>query len=157
MKAKISVTLSEALLTEVDKLAIAPYTRSAIIEEAVQQYLANIAQRERDQRELDTLNVNADDFNAENRRMIDTGHQLVGYSKFTSALLPRFATRNAGWVARSKGATVAVLKPPAPARMNQRSYVTTFWRPMPADRWVLGAIYDDLDPNVLGTVGSRSS
>jgi metal-responsive CopG/Arc/MetJ family transcriptional regulator len=65
MKAKISVTLSEALLVEVDKLAIAPCTRSAIIEEAVQAYLAHKAQRERDERELHILNAHADEFNAE--------------------------------------------------------------------------------------------
>ena len=65
MKAKISVTLSEALLAEVDKLAIAPCTRSAIIEEAVQEYLAHKARRARDERELHILNTHADEFNAE--------------------------------------------------------------------------------------------
>jgi metal-responsive CopG/Arc/MetJ family transcriptional regulator len=65
MKTKISVTLSEVLLTEVDKLAIGPCTRSAIIEEAVQQYLANKARSERDERELNILNAHADEFNAE--------------------------------------------------------------------------------------------
>ena len=65
MKAKISVTLSEALLSEVDKLAIAPCTRSAIIEEAVQEYLANKARYERDKQELNILNAHADEFNAE--------------------------------------------------------------------------------------------
>jgi metal-responsive CopG/Arc/MetJ family transcriptional regulator len=65
MKAKISVTLSAALLVEVDKLAIAPCTRSAIIEEAVQEYLANKARRDRDERELHILNAHTDEFNAE--------------------------------------------------------------------------------------------
>jgi len=65
MKTKISVTLSEALLLEVDKLAIAPWRRAAIIEEAVQQYLANKARHERDERELMILNAHADEFNAE--------------------------------------------------------------------------------------------
>ena len=65
MKTKISITLSEAVLLEVDKLAVAPYTRSAIIEEAVQQYLVHKAQRERDERELHVLNAHADEFNAE--------------------------------------------------------------------------------------------
>lgn len=65
MKTKISVTLSETLLSQVDKLAVAPCTRSAIIEEAVEQYLANRARRERDQRELTILNAHADEFNTE--------------------------------------------------------------------------------------------
>ena len=65
MKTKISITLSEALLSEVDKLAVAPCTRSAIIEEAVQLYLAHKARRERDERELKSLNTHADEFNAE--------------------------------------------------------------------------------------------
>ena len=65
MKAKISVTLSEALLLEVDKLAIDSYTRSAIIEAAVQKYLANKARHTRDERELHILNTHADEFNAE--------------------------------------------------------------------------------------------
>ena len=65
MKTKISITLSEAVLLEVDKLAVAPHTRSAIIEEAVQQYLVHKAQRERDERELHVLNAHADEFNAE--------------------------------------------------------------------------------------------
>ena len=65
MKAKISVTLSESLLVEVDKLVTAPCTRSAIIEEAVRAYLGNKARRERDGRELKILNEHADEFNAE--------------------------------------------------------------------------------------------
>jgi metal-responsive CopG/Arc/MetJ family transcriptional regulator len=65
MKTKISVTLSESLLSQVDQLAIAPCTRSAIIEEAVQQYLANKARHERDERELKILNAHADAFNVE--------------------------------------------------------------------------------------------
>ena len=65
MKTKISVTLSQSLLSQVDKLAMAPCTRSAIIEEAVQQYLANKARHERDERELNILNAHADEFNAE--------------------------------------------------------------------------------------------
>lgn len=65
MKIKISVTLSASLLSQVDQLVIAPCTRSAIIEEAVQQYLANKARRERDARELQILNAHADEFNAE--------------------------------------------------------------------------------------------
>ena len=65
MKAKISITLSEALLAEVDKLAIAPCTRSAIIEAAVQAYVAHQARCIRDARELQVLNAHADEFNAE--------------------------------------------------------------------------------------------
>jgi len=65
MKAKISVTVSEALLAELDTLAIAPCTRSALIEEAIQEYLANKARRARDKRELQILNTHADEFNAE--------------------------------------------------------------------------------------------
>jgi metal-responsive CopG/Arc/MetJ family transcriptional regulator len=65
MKAKISVTLSEALLAEIDTLAIAPCTRSAIIEAAVQEYVANTARRARDARELQILNAHADALNAE--------------------------------------------------------------------------------------------
>jgi len=65
MKAKISVTLSESLLAEVDQLVTAPCTRSAIIEAAVREYLTNKARRERDARELNILNAHADEFNAE--------------------------------------------------------------------------------------------
>ena len=65
MKAKISITLSEALLAEVDKLAVAPCTRSAIIEEAVRAYVAHTARRARDEEELRLLNAHADAFNAE--------------------------------------------------------------------------------------------
>ena len=65
VKAKISVTLSESLLAEVDQLVTAPCTRSAIIEEAVREYVANQARRQRDERELKLLNEHADEFNAE--------------------------------------------------------------------------------------------
>ena len=65
MKTKISVTLSESLLSQVDKLVTASGTRSAVIEEAVQQYLANIARFERDEQELKILNAHAAEFNAE--------------------------------------------------------------------------------------------
>jgi metal-responsive CopG/Arc/MetJ family transcriptional regulator len=65
MKAKISITLSETLLAEVDKLVVAPCTRSAIIEAAVQAYVAHKARCARDARELQALNAYADEFNTE--------------------------------------------------------------------------------------------
>ncbi|MEM9178036.1 MAG: hypothetical protein AAGC67_22785, partial [Myxococcota bacterium] len=99
----------------------------------------------------------AGDFDAENRRMVEGGYELLGFSKFTSALQPRFAEWNATQAAKRYGATDAILKQPAPAAMNQQSYVTTFWRPIPPERFVLGAIYDDLDPNLLGSVGCTNN
>lgn len=65
MKTKISVTLSESIVAEVDRLAPSHGMRSAIIEEALREYLANRARRARDARELKILNEHADELNAE--------------------------------------------------------------------------------------------
>ena len=96
-------------------------------------------------------------FDAENQRMAERGYELVGFAKFTSALQPRYAEWNAGLAAKKYGATEVLLKPAERARMNQNSYVTTFWRRIPPERFVLGAIYDDLEPNLLGSVGCTNN
>ena len=84
------------------------------------------------------------DFDGENQRMVENGYELVGFAKFTSALAPQYAEWNASLAAKKYGATDVLLRQPVAARMNQRSYVTTFWRPIPLDRIVLGfGIGDD--------------
>jgi metal-responsive CopG/Arc/MetJ family transcriptional regulator len=53
------------VLAAVDKLAIAPGTRSAVIEAALREYVAHNARRDRDEQALHLFNTHADEFNAE--------------------------------------------------------------------------------------------
>lgn len=97
------------------------------------------------------------DFDAEVMQMYADGYELVGFAKFTSLLHPNFAERDARLAAEARGATVALLMPPEPGKLNQRSYVTAFWRPVSKDRFILGAYYQDLPPLALGAVGCHNN
>ena len=65
MKVKTSVTLSEEVLEEVDSVVEETGNRSALIEEAVREYLQRLRQRTRDERDLYILNDQADELNEE--------------------------------------------------------------------------------------------
>jgi len=99
----------------------------------------------------------ATDFDAEVIQMYAEGYELVGFAKFTSALIPKFAERDARLAAEARGATVALLKPPESSKLNQSSYVTAYWRPIAKDKFILGAYYQDLPPIALGAVGCHNN
>jgi metal-responsive CopG/Arc/MetJ family transcriptional regulator len=64
MKTKTSITLSEDVLTVVDRRSTGK-SRSEFIETALWAYIAQLAHNERDARDLDILNRNADRLNQE--------------------------------------------------------------------------------------------
>ena len=65
MKVKTSITLSEELIRAMDALSSQYGTRSALIEQAVRDFLATAAQRQREARDLEILNRRAEALNAE--------------------------------------------------------------------------------------------
>ena len=65
MKVKTSVTLSEELIREIDALSSQYGTRSALIERAVRDFLATVAQRQREAQDLEILNRRAEALNVE--------------------------------------------------------------------------------------------
>lgn len=64
MKVKASVTLSDDLLRAVDELARMS-SRSEVIERALREFFAARARAERDARDLEIMNANADAYNVE--------------------------------------------------------------------------------------------
>ena len=65
MKIKTSITLSEGLIQKIDALSGKYGNRSALIEKAVCNLIAEEARRERDLKDLEILNQNAAALNAE--------------------------------------------------------------------------------------------
>jgi metal-responsive CopG/Arc/MetJ family transcriptional regulator len=65
MKVKTSITLSAELLHQIDALASQYGTRSALIEQAVRDFLAAQAKRTREAQDLEILNRRAEALNAE--------------------------------------------------------------------------------------------
>ena len=65
MKVKTSVTLSEELIRQIDALSSQYGTRSALIEQAVRDFLATQVKRRRDAQDLEILNRRAEALNAE--------------------------------------------------------------------------------------------
>jgi metal-responsive CopG/Arc/MetJ family transcriptional regulator len=65
MKIKTSITFSEEILKEVDKLAGRYGNRSILIEQAVREFLAAGEKRRRDLRDIEILNRRADALNQE--------------------------------------------------------------------------------------------
>lgn len=65
MKAKTSGTLPEGLVEQVDKLAGEIGSRSAVLEQALQEFLKNRKRRKRDARDLRILNALSEERNRE--------------------------------------------------------------------------------------------
>ena len=65
MKVKTSITLSAELIHQIDALASQYGTRSALIEQAVRDFLAAQAKRTRETQDLEILNRRAEALNAE--------------------------------------------------------------------------------------------
>lgn len=71
MKVKTSVTLSESVLAEVDRLLGGSGSRSAILEKALREFLANRRRRRRNARDLEILNERAETLNKEAEDVLD--------------------------------------------------------------------------------------
>ena len=65
MKVKTSITLSEELIHAMDALSSQYGTRSALIEQAVRDFLATVAQRQREAKDPEILNRRAEVLNVE--------------------------------------------------------------------------------------------
>jgi len=71
MKVKTSVTLSEDLLAQVDKLLGGRGSRSAVLEQALREFLTNRKRRKRDARDLRILNSHSDELNREAKDVLE--------------------------------------------------------------------------------------
>jgi len=65
MKAKTSVTLSHDVLVQLDRLAGSKYSRSALIEQVLREYLKERARAAIRARDLERINAAADELTAE--------------------------------------------------------------------------------------------
>jgi metal-responsive CopG/Arc/MetJ family transcriptional regulator len=65
MKVKTSITLSEDLLAQIDQLLGGRGSRSAILEQALREFLANRKRRKRDAQDLKILNTHEGELNRE--------------------------------------------------------------------------------------------
>ena len=71
MKVKTSVTLSEEILAEVDRLLERGGSRSAVLEQALREFLASRKRRRRDAQDLRILNSRAEELNEEALDVLD--------------------------------------------------------------------------------------
>jgi len=71
MKEKTSITLSTDVLTGIDKLAGSKHSRSAIIEHVLRRYLTEQARARLHARDLEQLNLAADELNREVADVLD--------------------------------------------------------------------------------------
>jgi len=65
MKIKISITLSEELISKIDELSDRYGNRSLLIEQALRDFLAAEAKRKRDLQDIEILDQRADALNKE--------------------------------------------------------------------------------------------
>jgi metal-responsive CopG/Arc/MetJ family transcriptional regulator len=65
MKVKTSITLSEEILKEIDRLSDGYGNRSTLIETAIREFLAAGKKRKRDRKDIEILNRRADALNKE--------------------------------------------------------------------------------------------
>ena len=71
MKEKTSITLSKDVLAQLDRLAGSKYSRSAMIERVLRQYLRERARAALHARDLSRINEAADRLNAEALEVIE--------------------------------------------------------------------------------------
>ena len=76
MKEKTSVTLSTDVLAEIDRLAGAKYSRSALIERVLRRYIKSRAHAEIQARDVERINRAADRLNAEAADVLE--YQFTG-------------------------------------------------------------------------------
>lgn len=65
MKSKISVTLTDDLVHEIDEHAKGFKSRSDLVEAAVQRFIAHLERKEAEERDIEIINRNADFLNSE--------------------------------------------------------------------------------------------
>ena len=65
MKVKTSISLSESVVLQMDRLLEGHRNRSAFIEEAIKHYVVEVARSQRDAKDLQILNQQADQLNVE--------------------------------------------------------------------------------------------
>ena len=65
MKEKTSITLSQDVLVQLDRLAGSKYSRSAFIEQVLREYLRERARAAINARDLERINASVDRLNAE--------------------------------------------------------------------------------------------
>ncbi len=65
MKVKISITLSEELLAQIDQMLQGKGSRSAVLEQALREFFANRKRRRRDAQDLRILNTRTEELNRE--------------------------------------------------------------------------------------------
>jgi len=70
MKVKTSITLSEDIVTTVDRLAKEGESRSEAIERLLRERIADRARQARDLRDLELINKNVDQLNEEARDVL---------------------------------------------------------------------------------------
>lgn len=99
----------------------------------------------------------AENFDSEVHALYAKGYELIGYAQFSGPLQPQFAQVNARWAAEHHGATYVLLAQPSQRALNQYFYLTTFWRPVRQERFILGAYYDDAPAEMLGLVGCEQN
>jgi metal-responsive CopG/Arc/MetJ family transcriptional regulator len=71
MKGKTSVTLSRDVLAGIDRLAGSKYSRSAVIDNVLRQYLKDRAKAAIQRRDLELINASLDELNAEAEDVLD--------------------------------------------------------------------------------------
>ncbi len=79
MKMKTSITLSEDVVEQLDVIAESGESRSEIIERMLREGLAERARRERDLRDLELINDNAEELNEEAEDVL--GYQVDPLSR----------------------------------------------------------------------------
>ena len=71
MKVKTSVTLSSELLEAIDRHSVEFKSRSQFIETAARSFLKQLEKLEADRRDLEIINLHADELNAEADDVLD--------------------------------------------------------------------------------------
>jgi metal-responsive CopG/Arc/MetJ family transcriptional regulator len=71
MKIKTSITLSSELLDAIDRHSVEFKSRSQFIETAARSFLKQLEQLEVDRRDLEIINLHADELNAEADDVLD--------------------------------------------------------------------------------------
>jgi metal-responsive CopG/Arc/MetJ family transcriptional regulator len=71
MKVETSIVIDKGLLEAVDKLSGRDKNRSEFIEAAIEAYVAQVARRKQDAKDLEIINERADDLNEEALDVLD--------------------------------------------------------------------------------------
>jgi len=98
----------------------------------------------------------SENINDDALKLFSEGYELIGFSQHISPLAPALNTTNAKATGKARGAELAVSVEPITASFRQHYFLTTYWRSVDPQDFLLGAYIDEPSAQLLARIGCEN-